>query len=101
MNAILKLKTLDTKIKTKVIKIDYADVQKLKENFDTFITKNKEGKIIGSITADTRTNSIIIQAIERDIRKIVPLVQALDKPTPQILIEANIVEANRDTAREK
>ena len=86
---------------TKVIYLDYqTDLNKLKETLREFLTKDKENKPRGSVMIDEYSNSLIIQAIRDDILKMIPLIQGLDKPTPQILIEANIVETNRETARE-
>ncbi len=85
---------------TKIIGVDYADANKLKENLQQFLTKDKEGKPRGSVKVDEHTNSLIIQAIREDIARMIPLIQGLDRPTPQILIEANIVETTRETARQ-
>jgi type IV pilus assembly protein PilQ len=43
---------------------------------------------------------LIIQAIRSDMDRILAVVEKLDRPTPQVLIEAIIVEANKDVARE-
>jgi type IV pilus assembly protein PilQ len=43
---------------------------------------------------------LIIQAIRNDLKNIIAVIDKLDKPTPQVLIEAYIVEANKDVARE-
>ncbi|MBK5101161.1 MAG: type IV pilus secretin PilQ [Desulfobacteraceae bacterium] len=85
---------------TAVVHVDYADATKLKENLQEFLTKDKEGKPRGVITVNEHTNSLVIQAIRDDIVKLMPLMEELDRPTPQILIEANIVETTRETARE-
>jgi type IV pilus assembly protein PilQ len=85
---------------TKVIEINYSDPNKLKQNLSEFLTKDKDGKPRGSIMVDEHTNALIIQAIREDIAKLIPLIQKLDRPRPQILINANIVEATRDTARD-
>jgi len=85
---------------TKVIKIDYADAKKLKVNLEKFLTEKAEGKVLGSIMVDEHSNSIIIQAIRSDIVRIINLIEELDMPTPQILIEAHIVETTSETARE-
>jgi len=85
---------------TKVIKIDYADAKKLKVNLEKFLTEKAEGKVLGSIMVDEHSNSIIIQAIRNDIIRIINLIEELDMPTPQILIEAHIVETTSETARE-
>ena len=85
---------------TRVVGIDYADAGKIKENLLGFLTKDSDGKPRGAITVDEHTNSLIIQAIRDDLARMVPIIQRLDRPTPQILIEADIVEANQDTARQ-
>jgi type IV pilus assembly protein PilQ len=85
---------------TRIIPVDYADAGKLQENLEKFLANNKEGKPIGSIMVDEHTNSLIIQAIREDIIKMIPIIEELDRPTPQVLIEAHIVEANQSTARE-
>ena len=85
---------------TRVININFADANELKKNLKEFLTKDKEGKSRGSVMVDEHTNSLIIQAIRDDIAKMISLIEKLDRPTLQILIEANIVEATRDTAQE-
>lgn len=85
---------------TRVININFADANELKKNLTEFLTKDKERKSRGSVMVDEHTNSLIIQAIRDDIAKMISLIEKLDRPTLQILIEANIVEATRDTAQE-
>jgi type IV pilus assembly protein PilQ len=83
-----------------IFQIDYADATSLKDSLSVFFTKNDKGEPIGSITVDEHTNSLIIQALRDDIISMIPLIEELDRPTRQILIEANIVEATRSTSRE-
>ncbi|MFW6147549.1 MAG: secretin N-terminal domain-containing protein [Thermodesulfobacteriota bacterium] len=85
---------------TKIIPIKFADAEGLKESLHELLTKDREGEPRGMVMVDEHTNSLIIQAIRDDIRKIISSVAELDRPTSQILIEAHIVEATRDTARE-
>ena len=85
---------------TRVIDIEYADANKLHENLKEFLTKDEQGKPRGSVMVDEHTNAVVIQAIRDDIVRMIPLIEKLDKPTPQILIEAHIVETTRETARE-
>lgn len=85
---------------TQVIPIEFADAAKLRENLETFLTLKSEGQRTGSIMVDEHTNSLIVQAIRSDLEKMIPLIMELDRPTPQILIEAHIVEATKDTAME-
>jgi type IV pilus assembly protein PilQ len=53
-----------------------------------------------SVTVDEDNNTIVVQAIREEADEIAALVGQLDKPKRQILIEARIVEANRNTARD-
>jgi len=82
-----------------IIKIEYADVEQLRDVFENFLTE-EQGQRRGSVMVDSHTNSLIIQATQSDIDKMVALVEKLDHPTLQVRIEAQIVEANSDTARE-
>lgn len=103
---------------TEIIKIDYANLPSLRENIEKYLLASKkdselkkmdgkDGKgtresneLRGSILMDESTSSLIIQATKSDIQKIIPIIRTLDRPTHQILIEAHIVEANSDTAKE-
>ena len=87
---------------TVVVPIRYIASDKLallKGNLETFLTLNKEGKPRGSIQVNEYSNSLIISAIRDDILKMMPIIEKIDKPTPQIQIQANIVETTKDTAR--
>src|SRR5690606_11760903 len=54
----------------------------------------------GRIEVDERTNSLIINDIRAHRRRIIDLLQRLDTQTPQIQIEARIVEARTTFIRE-
>jgi len=57
------------------------------------------GRADASIVVDDRTNSLIIQETVDSIAKMETLLRRLDVPTPQVLIEARIVEAFRGFAQ--
>lgn len=91
-----KLETLHTE----TIVVNYAkatDLQKLIRE------KDDKGKGFlgprGSVKADERTNTLIIQDSRAQIEEIQNLVKKLDTPTPQVLIEARIVQAVTTFAR--
>jgi type IV pilus assembly protein PilQ len=84
---------------TVIVSIDYADAKSLKESLEEFLTKDKNGKPRGSIRVDEHNNALVLQAIREDIDTMLPVIQKIDKPTPQILIKANIVETSKDIAR--
>jgi type IV pilus assembly protein PilQ len=93
------LKARDTQLKLeepekKTIKVNYAkatDLQKLlleqKEAGKGFLSPQ------GSVKADERTNTLIVQDIHSYLEKIEDLIRELDSPTPQVLIEARVVQA--------
>jgi type IV pilus assembly protein PilQ len=85
---------------TQVIEVEYTDAGQLKDNLEKFLTQQDEGKHLGNIMVDEHTNALIIQALRSDLKRIIPLIEALDRPTPQILIEANIVETTKEVARD-
>jgi type IV pilus assembly protein PilQ len=87
------------KLLTMVISIDYADAAKLRDSLKELLTKDKDGRVRGSILVDQHTNAMIIQATRDDLRRMIPMIEKLDKPAAQILIKANIVEATKSTAR--
>ncbi len=85
---------------TRIVSIDYANEEMLKANLERFLSRDNAGKPIGSVAVDKHTNSLIIQAVRVDMDRMASLIKQLDRPIPQILIEAHIIETTRDTARE-
>ena len=100
---------------TKVLHIDYADPETLRNNLWEFlkVTTTKGGGddnqssgdqgntgVRGAILVDKHTNSLMIQATRNDLERLMPLIDTLDRPTPQILIKAEIVETSSDVARD-
>jgi type IV pilus assembly protein PilQ len=83
-----------------VVNINYTDTKKLADTVQDCLTKDKDGKPRGSIRVDEHTNSLVISALRDDLIKIMPIIEKLDKPTPQILIKANIIETTKGVARD-
>jgi len=54
----------------------------------------------GDVQVDTRTNTLIIRDLADKIEGAADLVRTLDRPQPQVEIEARIVQLNRNSARE-
>jgi type IV pilus assembly protein PilQ len=54
----------------------------------------------GSVTSDARTNTILLNDTAEKIGEIRSLIALLDRPVDQVLIEARIVIASEDFARE-
>lgn len=95
----LNTKWMEDPLPPVVIPIEYADPKKIMDNLKDMLTKDKDGKTKGAIKVDEHSNSLIISAIRQDLDEMLPIIEKIDKPTHQILIKANIVEATKDTAR--
>ena len=54
----------------------------------------------GTVNLDTRTNTLIIKDIPSVVDEATALIKAIDTQTPQVMIEAKIVEASLDFSRE-
>lgn len=73
--------------------LNYANANDVMTQLENMISSR------GSVTYDERTNSLIIRDIDRQLSQIRQLVKALDTRTPQVHIEARIVEANASFSR--
>ena len=82
-----------------VTPIEYGKAKDIRDNLQDLLAKDKDGKPLGSIKVDEHSNSLIISAIREDLELMMSVIEKIDKPTHQILIKANIVEATKDTAR--
>ncbi len=81
---------------TRVFPINYADVKNIKKAIE-------DAKILtvrGFISYDERTSSVIIKDVEKRIAEYENLITALDVPTPQVSIEAKIVEVRSEMTKE-
>jgi type IV pilus assembly protein PilQ len=85
---------------TQVVQVEFSEAKKLQASLEKYLSQNVEGGRVGSVMVDEHTNSLIIQAMYSDLKRMIPLIMELDRPTPQILIEAHIVEATKQTARD-
>ncbi|MEE4273476.1 MAG: type IV pilus secretin PilQ [Thermoanaerobaculales bacterium] len=54
----------------------------------------------GTVTTDERTNTLIIRDVVDRVEGALRLIDSLDQPTPQVVIEGRIVETTRDFSRE-
>jgi type IV pilus assembly protein PilQ len=54
----------------------------------------------GSVTFDQRTNTLLVNDSEEKIREVKALIEVLDRPVDQVLIEARIVVASETFRRE-
>lgn len=86
---------------TKIIPINYANPEELISTVQEFVnSRNTAGAASKSVVkVDRRTNSIVMQDTQEGIDKTVKLIQLLDTQTPQVMIEAKIVDARESFAK--
>ena len=81
---------------TEYIPINYSNAGKeILPHLQNILTENR-----GKISVDERNNQIILTDTTDKIRQAKEIVEQIDKVTPQVIIEARIVEANTNFVRE-
>ncbi|MEW6616180.1 MAG: type IV pilus secretin PilQ [Thermodesulfobacteriota bacterium] len=79
---------------TETIRINYAVAKDILPHIQNKLSKR------GKASADERTNSILITDIKGIVSEAKKIIRELDTPTPQVLIEARIVQSNPTFTRE-
>ncbi|MEW6442516.1 MAG: type IV pilus secretin PilQ [bacterium] len=79
-----------------IVPVNYARAKDLEPVLARFRSKRTEAGIL----VDGRTNSIIIRDLQVNIDEMLRVIRDLDTQTPQVLIEAKIVELAVDFERE-
>jgi type IV pilus assembly protein PilQ len=77
-------------LETKIFPISYADVSVV----EAAIRNSKILTPRGSMSVDKRTSTMVVKDVASVFPEIENLLATLDRPTPQVLIEARIVEIN-------
>ncbi|MCG7986959.1 MAG: type IV pilus secretin PilQ [Candidatus Thiodiazotropha lotti] len=85
-------------LRSDFIQVNYAKAQDLAD-----LLKSEENRLLserGNVTVDVRTNTLLIQDTAAKLEDIRRLLQRLDIPVRQVLIESRIVIANNDFAKD-
>lgn len=77
-------------VDTRLLPLSYAKASDVVTNIKDFLTER------GKVSVDARTNTVVISDIPTVIEKVQRYVRSIDKQTPQVLIEARIVEAQKN-----
>ncbi|MFC1628803.1 secretin N-terminal domain-containing protein [Gemmatimonadota bacterium] len=77
-------------LQTKIISLSHSQVQEIQVAIATLSSPD------GIITADTRTNSLILRDYPKSLELIEQVVEQLDIPVPQIRIEVKLLEVDTD-----
>jgi type IV pilus assembly protein PilQ len=85
-------------LRTEFVQVNYAKAQEI-----AVLLKAKENKLLsdrGNVTVDQRTNTLLVQDTGDNLTEIRKVVEALDIPVRQVLIESRIVVANEDFSKD-
>jgi len=81
------IKAADLPIQTKIFNLGYGQADKIQPKLQEAITKG-----VGSIKIDERTNKIAVTDYVSKLKEIEKLIRAFDEKSPQVLIDAQIIE---------
>jgi len=87
-----------TPLRSDLIRMNFAKAADI-----AAILKAAENKLLsdrGNVTVDERTNTLLVQDIPTKLEEIRELVQRLDIPMRQVMIESRVVIANNDFTRD-
>jgi type IV pilus assembly protein PilQ len=84
---------IEEPVMDEVISVNYAKAADVVKNLDRLKTPGHKEV---SIAVDDRTNKLIIRETAVALDRMKALLRELDRPTPQVLIEARLVEATRN-----
>ena len=79
---------------TEMIRINYADIAEMIQNLGGLKSPR------GNITADTRTNTLILTDIREKVEEMISVIKTLDVKTPQVMIESKLITVTRGFAQE-
>ncbi len=80
--------------KPEVFNLNYVDAANVQAQLESLLSRK------GSIQVDSRTNAVIVNDVAANRRRIINMLTRLDTQTPQIQIEARIVEARSTFTRQ-
>ncbi len=84
----------DQYLQTKTFTLNYLDPKEIEKVLKEL--KSKQGKVI----AEPGSNTVIVKDLPQNLAHMEKLVRALDTRTPQVLIEARIVETTRNYVKD-
>ena len=81
-------------LKVRLIPVNYARAEQLTTQLKDTLSER------GTVSVDTRTNTLIVKDVQDALLRAEGVVRNLDTQTPEVLIEARIVEAATSFARQ-
>lgn len=90
----IEIKERNEPLEVRLIPINYAQAEDLSSNVQSLLSSR------GSVNIDSRTNTLILKDVAANLDAAELLIDNLDRQTPQILIEARIVETQANFTKE-
>jgi len=81
-------------LETRLIPVSYAQASEIQNRAKPLLSER------GSIAVDDRTNVMIVRDLAGNLNQVEELTRSLDTQTPQVLVEARIVEATSSYIRD-
>jgi len=78
----------------RIIPVNYGQATTLRTQVQEILSKR------GSVTVDQRTNALVVKDTEEHVAAVEEMIRKLDSQTPQVLVEARIVEASSNFTKE-
>jgi len=75
---------------TEVFILNYAKASEIKPSLDSLV----DAKVGGKIVVDARSNALVVTERGSVMQKLKPIVQNLDHPTEQVMIESKFIEVS-------
>jgi type IV pilus assembly protein PilQ len=82
------------------IVLNYTKAKDFQSQIQGMLTKEPKIERVGAAVVDERTNTVTVRDYPETIQRIKDYRKQVDRPTPQVLIEARIVKAAKNFARE-
>ncbi|HXX81712.1 MAG TPA: AMIN domain-containing protein, partial [Thermodesulfovibrionales bacterium] len=92
----IRKKIAEEPLETETFAVNYADVSVVEKAI-------RDARILsprGSLSVDKRTSTLTVNDVRSVFRNVQDLLATLDKATPQVMIEARIVEVNTNDSRD-
>jgi type IV pilus assembly protein PilQ len=83
-------------LSTVIFDVNFSSLSEIEKQFKQLKSLRSDA----SVSGDARTNKVIVVDIEPNIKKMRALLQSIDVPEKQVMIEARIVEAESTFARD-
>jgi len=87
------IRHVDIPTVTEVFSLKFAKAEEIQKNISGVLTKN-----VGRIEIDNRTNKVVVTDTAANMEKISKMILAFDEKTPQVTIEAKILQVDLSDA---